>query len=35
MTGNLTSLQDSRRIGAEIAQSLLDEHIDGAFLVSL
>ena len=35
MTGNLTTLQNSRRIGAEMAEALKAENVDGAFLVSL
>jgi len=33
-TGNLAALKDARRMGAEIAEVLKAEHVDGAFLVS-
>jgi glycine reductase len=33
-TGNLAALRDARRMGAEIAETLKDENVDGAILVS-
>ena len=35
MTGNLTTLTDSTRIGEEMAQAMMLENVDGALLVSL